>query len=455
VRSTIRTSALVWLATLATTVGVGLGVGADPALTAAVLVGAGYVGALFLVAPERLPAVVLLATALAPTAYLPLPPVARVATPAVAATVVWLIRTRSSPIAAALPRWFVMLAAATVLWLCVKTADSINPLVSTGWSALFAVLVVGLGCSAERSTSLVARYLTTTWLALAVALGAYAAAEALTGYNPLSVLYAQADYPIVQRWSVFRVTTTLGHPLNNGLFFGVTAAVATMMAADTARSTRTRWWAGGAAGASVVALILTVSRSAAVGLVVGLAVGLLLLVASSRRGSGSRVVLGLVVVLVATAVSRSPLIALRSSTAEGLSSVGYRDAVTSEALQVLAYDHYVGSGAGTSQQRFSSLGIDLVVENSALQLAVSIGLGAVVVAVLVLATLASMVRRRRFECAAGLTTFVTIASGFNVIETNPAALALVGLLVLLAWSPSDLPTPVHGTVSEPSAAVAR
>ncbi|MBL8926500.1 MAG: hypothetical protein JNM77_09685, partial [Pseudonocardia sp.] len=69
------------------------------------------------------------------------------------------------------------------------------------------------------------RLLVRAWAWSAGVLSAYGLVEFIAGKNLLDPWYALAVSPLVQKWDTYRITTTIGHPLLNGMFFAASFAL--------------------------------------------------------------------------------------------------------------------------------------------------------------------------------------------------------------------------------------
>lgn len=82
-------------------------------------------------------------------------------------------------------------------------------------------------------------------------------------------------------------------------------------------------------------------------------------------------------------------------------------------------------------------GIDLPVENSAVQLLVSVGaVGCALVALALITALVRTVRLQRWELFAALPAYLVSALSFNAWDSNPSSLLPLGLLLFLTWLPA-------------------
>ena len=173
-----------------------------------------------LMAPLRWgPAVGLLGYAAVPVNYLVIPGSLQLVSPLVAALAVWSVRTAVSR-RSLLPQREV-LAGAVLLggWLGLITlVTSTDQEGSLRWSLAFGLGVL-LPVAAGRAVPGMSRLVVSTSLMITATLSLYALAEAVARTNaPLHRVYE--DFGLTQVWAVYRVTTTLGHPLANSLLFG-------------------------------------------------------------------------------------------------------------------------------------------------------------------------------------------------------------------------------------------
>jgi peptidoglycan biosynthesis protein MviN/MurJ (putative lipid II flippase) len=414
-------------ATMALAPALGLSLVAAPTETGLLLGSLAAVAALVLIPIRYLPAGALVAYALVPGAYLNVPSViGRFFSPSIAILVIWAVRVRlgggSRP-----PRRWIIAAVACALWLLWGTLSSIHETRTAAWAIVFFVAVPLAGAAAYRSEQATRDILLRTWVALAVVLGTAGVLEGVAKRNPLSKYYVDAGHPLIQKWSVYRIETTLGHPLDNAMFFATTACLLTMLAIRAP----TRWrWLG--AATSAVAMALTVSRTGVVAVSAGIAFGLLVAVISSQLSIGRKAVVCAVVACALVGAMNAPILKERGQSSEARTSVQYRVQVVRESLDIARRFGYVGSGAGTSQTAAASTGYKLTVESSPLELLISVGVpGLALLLVFVLAILATAMRHRRFEAVAALVCLIVAASGFNAWDADPASLALLAFVFVV------------------------
>ena len=401
----------------------------SPVGTAALLGLALFVAAASL--PLRLlPVVSLWLFALVPVGYLIYVPnyFARFWTPAVLVLAVWVVRLAlgsGRPALLRSLRWTVPLA----LVLLALSTVSLSDTRSVNWTIILFVTVAlptALVPAVDERTS---STLLKSWFTLGIALSLVAVLESLVESNPLA-----RYYNFDQHWALYRVTTTLGHPLMNGTFFAVTACVAAFVAL---RPSGPRAVAFACFVLTALAAGLTGSRSGVYALVCGLGVGLLVMLVSGRTSIANKllgVAIGVTALLVLPAL---PSIAGRSASAEGVASGLYRDESIRLAGKLIAQHPWLGSGPGSSAIAVARSGANLPLENAVLGTVVSLGVvGMIVLLVLAVLVLVRAGQGGRPDGIGAIAAFVVAGSAFPLWEPNPAALILVGL-VLIATRPTS------------------
>jgi hypothetical protein len=379
-----------------------------------------------------LPSLSLLLWVILPTPYLAVPQLfGRYVTPSVALLGVWALRTLASRRSAATSRTAWCLGGALVAWLILRLQASIEPSRSVAWTAVIVLAVVLVTIASPVADPRTGSALLRSWTAIAVVLGCGGILEGLTHQNPLASHFQVNGVHIGQTWSVYRIETTVGHPLLNGLFFATTTALVVLLCVA-----QFSWFRLLGAGAGALALVYTASRSALLGFGLGIGAALVLVVVSSPLPLGRKVVYTLALAVAVAGLAHAPVLEHRNRSAEAQSSSQYRQEVVSASLTEMRRLGYIGSGAGTSQTLRLRDGENPALENSVLQLGVSIGLPGLVAfsAVLALVSVAAL-RRARFYVIAGLVAFATASAGYNVWDSNPSAFAVLGLLAVLALCP--------------------
>jgi polysaccharide biosynthesis protein PslJ len=388
-----------------------------------------------------LPSVSLWLFALLPVGYLLGVPnfVGRFYTPAVIVLLIWLVRLswhRGRPSFVRSLRWLVPVFAV----LLVLSYIGLSPSRSVNWLVVVAIAVAlpaALVPAVDQRTSTT---LLRSWFVLGIALSLVAVIESLLQTNILSPYYS-----FDQHWALYRVSTTLGHPLMNGTFFSVTACLA---AFAMTRVGAPRGSAFICFLACALAAGLTGSRSGVYALVSGLAVGLLVTLVSGRTSVANKflgIVLGVVALIVLPAL---PTIAGRAGSAEGAASSLYRDYVVRLAGRLFLQRPIVGYGPGNSSIATAQSGATLPLENSVLGTLVSGGvIGTAALLVLVVVVVIRVGRSGRADGVAGIAAYVVAGAAFPLWESNPAALVAVGLVVIATRAP-DRGTQDGGSVAE-------
>lgn len=383
-----------------------------------------------------LPSVALWMFALLPIGYITGVPafVARFWTPAVIVLVIWLVRlvlTRGRRAFVRSLRWMVPLA---VLLLALGF-HGLSSTRSVNWTLLLIVTVALPTALIEVVDERTSSTLLRSWFVLGVLLSLVAVLESLLERNPLA-----AYYNFDQHWAIYRVTTTLGHPLLNGTFFAVTACVA---AFALLRKDGPRAGAFFCFVLSALAAGLTGSRSGIYALVCGLGIGLLVMLVSGRTSLANKllgVLLGTVALVVLPAL---PTISARAGSAEAVASGLYRDQVIQFAGKLFLAQPWFGYGPGTSLIATARAGQQLPLENSVLGSLVSLGVvGSVGVLFLVVLVLVRVIRSGRPDGIAAVGAFVVAGSAFPLWESNVAALILVGLVLVATKAPARAPAEV-------------
>jgi O-antigen ligase len=429
---------------------IGLALFSESPLSVPALVYATYAVFLFAVPVRWVPCVLLLVFVLLPIKYLPVPAALSGAWgPNLVGALVLGLRTTWG-FGRARPWPWPALAAALGIWLVLSSAAASAPFTSLSWSVSFGVLAIGVA-AALRGRDDAARLLESGWLALAAFVAAFAVVEAFVLHgNPLFGRYyenPENSRAVVQLWSVYRATTTLGHPLVNGVFLACAVPIALNWTA------RRRSYGSVALTALILlGLISTGSRGAVIAAALGGMVALA--VRTSGRGafgavSPKRIVAGCLVGVLIIVSAGSLYLNGREDSEEGRISAGYRQAALQRGFELVREQPVFGSGPGTAYiASADQLGIargqgDLggALENSWLELAVATGLTGML---LVLALIGEAARR---ALAAGdgavlgaLAAYLGAAANFNWLEAYPGGHLILGLL--MGWA---LARPARGS----------
>ncbi|WP_431237366.1 O-antigen ligase family protein [Mycolicibacterium aichiense] len=311
-----------------------------------------------------------------------------------------------------------------------------NPGRTPAWIAVFAICVLLPTVFGQLSDEDLWPTVQAAFAGIGIFLGAVAVIDFVFHFNPwIDVLNRDAREAT---WSVFRAKTTLGHPLITATVASVALGVCIFPAGGIRR--RLLWV--GAFGA-LVALMLSASRGAvfAVGSAAFLGVfGLRPAERHSLTDNRGRLVTLVAAGTLLTAIAFSPLLTRRAGSSEGADSGAYRFNVFSDALKLVEERPLLGFGPGTSNTIFAEhyAGGDRVgrLENSALQLLVSVGIPASLLCLLgLILVMLVAIKGARAGVVAGIGAFVVSITGYNALEANPAILVIVAPLLYCAVLP--------------------
>jgi O-antigen ligase len=395
---------------------------------------------LFLLPVHVLPAVALVTFALVPARILPQEGPLGALPLTTMIIVVWALRrllpTRSDSQPLATPsqpfrsatRYFALLFLA---WTLFSLARSTDLQASLGWMISFsaAVLLPLTIGSATREAYWVRR----SWLVLGAWLGAYAAIEGMLRFNPIwGTVFTALGLSDHQHWSVYRADAGFGHPLFAGLFFAVACALAVgIWLRENSRS------ALAAAVFSGLGLVATVSRGAI--LSAAIAVGFAYLVSLVLRGEkrwGKFALLAVLLAVAIVALFQFDSFTARNDSIEAELSSQARDLGVWVSLQAANFTGWIGSGPGTSGIT-GRLFNEVTIENSLLQLLISIGLPGLALFLLMIGSaVAHAVSRRAVGAAAALVAYTVCIAGFNAIDALRPMHMLLGCLLILALNPT-------------------
>jgi O-antigen ligase len=441
-----------------------------PALVAAIVVGVAPIGYAVAVLAHRngsalgvamiLVLVALVAAATAPVHVLPSAALVLYAvlpqqligygyfglTPALVAILFWAVRrwlaapaVRPDPI----DRWWLaarFAAALLVLWTAYLML--VRPSIVGGggpsareWLISFAVgavLVLFVRVSG-READLLVRTLAVVTVAAAV----FAVVEVAVQQNPIYLpLYDAVGRGLQLDGGVHRASVGFGHPLYAGTFFTVVFAVFFVRWIDDVPQSLIPLLAAVAGAAS------TVSRGAlAVAAVVGAVVTVVRLPRLRRIRSPKPMRLLALAPLAVAAVAASGLLGARTSTGEAARSSEVRGDNVAEAIALARSSGWTGSGPTTADPLTIALSHGAYpMENSLLQILVSLGVPGLV---LLLATLALVVaaaaRSGAHAGAAGVVAFAAVTAGYNGLEGLLPLHSLLGLVFLLCLAGGQLP----------------
>ncbi|WP_455133509.1 O-antigen ligase family protein [Microbacterium aurum] len=419
----------------------------EPGIVVAAALGLVGLAALFLVPVHWLPAISALAVTFVPGRFIPHDGPFRPIAPLVLVLIIWVFRRvalrQVPPGSSDLPpfqpsalRLTVYVPAAfLVIWLAYSVVSSSSVTTSISWtmSYLLAVLMPMLVPDSRREGIVLREAL--MWGG--AVLGAYAFVEQLLGFSPLFAVIGSAPE---REWSVYRAFATFSHPLAAASYFTIPAMLA-LGAWARGRGLRYLFLSGFA----VLGVFATVSRGAMLAVAVGAAfLFLSLLLDPAVRAQGRMLVfVGVGIVGALFAASFGPL-QDRSDSIEGGLSEGARELGLTVALKAINAGNWLGTGPGTSGQtarRFDQV----IIENSLLQVVISIGIpGLLCIAALLAGLIITALSQRDAGTAAAIVALSVAYTGYNAIDAVLYLHILFALLVLLSLSAFS-PPPTRNT----------
>ncbi|TFB73338.1 hypothetical protein E3O06_08940 [Cryobacterium glaciale] len=398
------------------------------------------VATLFLVPTHILPAVALATFALIPARVLPQDGPIGALPLTTMIIVVWAVRrlltgpadlpgpAAPAPFRSA-TRYFALLF---LVWSLFSLVRSTDVQASLGWIISFSagVLLPLSIVNASREAYWIRR----VWLVLGAWLGAYAVLEGALRANPIwGTLFSVLGLSDSQHWSVYRATASFGHPLFAGLFFAVACALAIgVWLRENSKPALL------AAVFSGLGLVATVSRgailSAAIAIAFAYAVSLVL---RGDKRWGKFALLAVLMVVAVIGLFQFDAFTARNNSIEAELSSQARDLGVWVSLQAANLTGWIGSGPGTSGIT-GRLFNEVTIENSLLQLLISIGLPGVVLFLLVIGSaVAHALSRRAVGAAAALVAYTVCIAGFNAIDALRPMHLLLGCLLILALNPTQ------------------
>jgi hypothetical protein len=432
-----------------------------PALALALPVLAAGLVFVFVVPVHTLPAIALVVFAIVPTRLIPNDGPFNAIPPIAALMAIWVLRRailgQASPVAGGPPREtssfgarYAVYATAILLlaWIVFGTLRAGGGETSIGWSMSFAVSVLLplLVFDARREVAL----LRTALLWCGGFLGAYAMVELALGFSPLyGALSALSGVTREFGFSVYRAQASFPHPLFAGAFLTIPAALGI---GDWLAEGRRRDLVLGVLAAG--GIVATVSRSAILALAIAAVLGAILTPMLGGRGKGRRLgIYALLGVVGGIAVLNFGPLVERSDSIESQLSAGVRERAVDIAIRASEFSGWMGTGPGTSGITGRQYE-DLIIENSLLQLLISVGIpGLLCFLAFIAALVLSAVSHRDIGAAMAICAYLAAISGFNSIDALRNMHVLIGLLALLALNAPtrDAPTRAAPPVFVPPA----
>lgn len=247
-------------------------------------------------------------------------------------------------------------------------------------------------------------------------------------------LFAGGDSPILQKWGAYRATTSLGHPLVNGV---VLATGLTLAAGRALSDDQLRMPLGVGAAVMAAGVLATQSRTALAAAALGLA-----LLLFSRQSGGRRMRLAKIVLAVGMALGSIvavQAVATRLNTNEAERSASDRAALPGLVADAMALSGPTGAGPGqaadlvqredlrsaTRSQRLESGLAEWLIATGWVGAALFYGLLAAVV-------LRALRSPPHAAAGAALAALCVATAGFNAFEPHAKLLVFAGVLIVLA-----------------------
>lgn len=372
---------------------------------------------------EKLPAAALVMACIWPAQYFAYYPTlwATRFTPALIVLLIWAIKVQVLGGASLASSRLGSVVFIFGLLLMVVNLNLARPDKATSW--LLTVLI-GLTLpniiSFDKSAGPTSTLLWRTWLFLSISLSTMAVLEALWNFSVLGSLFN-----FNQHWAVFRVTTLLGHPLQNAWFFAITLVMLIPKLASEFKRYLFPFMF------TAVALVLTASSSGILATAVGGAFALVFGKKASRTPVRARLAGLLIFGVSVLAFVASPLLQSRRIYGEALSSADYRLTVFQLVQGLPKTDPWFGSGAGSSGEIFGAL-YPLPLENAWLGTFVSMGwLGTIWLFMNFVAAGIKSWNQKNIGATAAIIAGAIMGAAFPAWEYAPCILVFIGLLPML------------------------
>jgi len=313
-----------------------------------------------------------------------------------------------------------------VVIIALGPVHSINPLRSTGIG--LAIIVNFYFIQSLRIDTTTSSQLVKILRILTISLSIYAVLEFIAKKNWLyGELYASANVSVVQEWSVYRVTTLIGHPLSNATVFGCVSLYFFLTWISTNSKNDLI-----AFGLPAFALGLTAARGSIILYLLCIAIILIFFPGVHQRaGRYSRIIATVNVFIFGLFILFRGIEQYRFNTKEGSESTQARLLLLKRASEIIPSNPF-GFGPGTAQEYFkSNSNTKLIVENSLFELFLGFGvIGGTIICLSTAIVLFKFFRLRSFSAVPFL--FVLTSSfTYNFLEGNRSGYALFGLLYLL------------------------
>jgi hypothetical protein len=316
--------------------------------------------------------------------------------------------------------------AVCVLIVALGPVHSINPLRSTGIGLAMIINFYFIQTlSIDDSTSW---QLVKILRVFVISLSMFAILEYILKSNFLyGKLYASANVSIIQEWSVYRVTTLLGHPLSNATVFGCFSLLFFII------------WISTNSRSDFVAFLLPavgLGLTAARGSIVSYAICLSIIIlffpgAKERSGRYTRILATMTITMLAIFILIRGIEQFRFTSTEGTESTKARLLLIKRVTQIIPSNPF-GFGPGTAQEYFTTnSNTKLIVENSIFEILLGFGIiGGSIICISVALMLIKLLREKSLTVVPFF-FFLTSTASYNFLEGNRNGYAVFGILYLL------------------------
>lgn len=304
-----------------------------------------------------------------PTEYISQDPLQTYLNPSSLLFIVILLRCKSQ-----LSGYQLVSAVVLACYLIFTSLFSVDPLRSFAWSFQFLLLFYSFFFASKVADKVGKNLLIVGFSTVTISLLLLAFLEFLTSSNLLYNGNLLPQFEEAWRWqnfSIYRVTTTLGHPLNNGMFF----ATASLFFLRVAILEASKIYFYSLATLCIASVFLSGSRSAILAFLIGAFVWLIL--DWRKTKISTRVWLIMLAPTFILSFMQTQIyerIFVRIDSGEGLSSQLYRQDLLQWAGLFSKNFIFGGSGPGTSGNIWLAYGNVTPLENGFFQLWVSLGL---------------------------------------------------------------------------------
>ena len=302
--------------------------------------------------------------------------------------------------------------------------SSPNVIRSLGWTLTFFLVIAIFSLKLTISSQEIVAFVRSTKLLILI-LGTLAFLEWSFGWNPIRPFYN--DYLIRQViWSTDRITTTLGHPINNGLIFATLLHILVVSSAHKSVHTNNSFYYA----LAFFAVVLSGSRAAFISLV--FAIIYLMLAKHNVFHSYVNVkkFLKSLPIIIFLSLPIFPLLLIRNNSQEGIKSINYRFKLIEHIRYDLPEIPTFGFGPGLGSTGFVERGFSTILENGVGQLIY--GLGFSISLTLMLIAFALLVRNLYRRNPAFVLFFPVIVIFFstNFINDNFTSISFTGIIAI-------------------------